>query len=191
MADLYRDSELTRCQARFTDSLAKGASAAALRNGMPPLLDSGAAAGAALVHRPGGVAHHNADPLERDVEFFGDDLGDRDIHTLAHVHLAEIGDDIAVRLDAEPAVQPIRAQRRLHRGTGLRAKPPGMPIEMTRAPVPLKRLQRSTENWAIENWVILASPYAAWAARLTARRMAICVPQRHLSPDRPPVSIYG
>jgi len=119
MADLYRDSELTRCQARFTDSLAKGASAAALRNGMPPLLDSGAAAGAALVHRPGGVAHYNADPLERDVEFFGDDLGDRDIHTLAHVHLAEIGDDIAVRLDAEPAVQPIRAHRRLHRGTGL------------------------------------------------------------------------
>src|SRR5262249_5827497 len=39
------------------------------------LLDSGAAAGAALVHRPGGVAHHNADPLERDVKFSGDDLG--------------------------------------------------------------------------------------------------------------------
>ena len=51
----------------------------------------GAAAGAALVHGPSGVAHYDTDPRERHVELLGDDLGDRDIDPLAHVHLAEMG----------------------------------------------------------------------------------------------------
>jgi hypothetical protein len=41
-------------------------------------------------------------------------IWDRDIDPLAHVHLAEIGDDIAVGLDGEPAVEPIRLERRLY-----------------------------------------------------------------------------
>jgi phosphoglycolate phosphatase-like HAD superfamily hydrolase len=68
------------------------------------------------VHGPGGVAHHNSDALERHVELFSDDLGDRDIHTLAHIHLSEIGDDIAVRLDGGPAVELVERERRLYRG---------------------------------------------------------------------------
>ncbi len=78
------------------------------------LLDPGAAAGPTLVHGQGRVAHHDTDPLERHVELLGDDLGDRDIDTLAHIHLAEIGDDIAVGLDGEPAVELVGCQRRLY-----------------------------------------------------------------------------
>ncbi len=82
------------------------------------LLDPGAAARTTLVDGPLGVAHHDTDPLERHVELLGDDLGDRDIDPLAHVHLAEIGDDITVRLDREPAVELVGSERRLDRGAG-------------------------------------------------------------------------
>jgi hypothetical protein len=62
----------------------------ALRSAMPPFCTR-----CCRWHRPGsrssGVAHYNTDPRERHVELLGDDLGDRDIDPLAHVHLAEIG----------------------------------------------------------------------------------------------------
>src|SRR5580704_17235531 len=84
------------------------------------LLDSSAAAGATLVYGPSGVAHHDTDPPEWHVKLFGDDLSDRDIHPLAHVHLAEIGDDIAMRFDGEPAVEMVGGERWLYGGAGLR-----------------------------------------------------------------------
>ena len=43
-----------------------------------------------------GVAHHHRDPLDRQVELVGDDLGDADIGALAAVDLAEEGDGRAV-----------------------------------------------------------------------------------------------
>ena len=82
------------------------------------LLHPGAAARAALVDGQGGVAHHDTDPRERHVELLGDDLGDRDIDPLAHIHLAEIGDDIAVGFDREPAVELIGGERRLDGAAG-------------------------------------------------------------------------
>ena len=145
------------------------------------LLDPGAAAGAALVHGPGGIAHHNIDPLDRHVELLSDDLGDRDIDPLAHVHLTEIGDDIAVRLDGEPAVEPVGRERRLHGaadlGGGDAAGEADRDDERTHA----------FEETATVDRELCHRPllYAACAARLTARKMAICVPQRHLRPDSP------
>src|SRR5262245_46761479 len=48
-----------------------------------------AAGRAALVARVRSIAHQDVDPFDADIELLGDDLGDRDIEALAHVHLAE------------------------------------------------------------------------------------------------------
>src|SRR5439155_6906721 len=50
-------------------------------------LHAGGPGGAALIAGERSVAHHDLDALERDVELVGDDLTDRDIDALAHVHL--------------------------------------------------------------------------------------------------------
>src|SRR6516165_3398710 len=104
---------LSRAEAISTS--ARRASATALRNAMPPFCAPVLPLGAALVDGPGGVAHHDTDPRERDVELLGDDLADRDIDTLAHIHFAEIGDDIAIGLDRKPAVELVGGERRLDR----------------------------------------------------------------------------
>src|SRR5207247_6618177 len=52
-------------------------------------LDAGRSRPAALVARERGVAHDDGDAIERHVELLGDDLADRDIDALPHVHLAE------------------------------------------------------------------------------------------------------
>src|SRR5262249_17530268 len=145
------------------------------------LLDPSAAAGAALVHGPGGVAHYNIDPLERQFELFGDDLGDRDIDPLAHVHLAEIGDDVAVRLDGKPAAELIGRERRLYGtagfGGGDAAGDADRDDERTGAFEEAAAVDRELGHRPLR--------YAACAARVRARKMAICVPQRHLRPESP------
>ncbi|MBV8504522.1 MAG: hypothetical protein JOZ11_01720 [Alphaproteobacteria bacterium] len=62
----------------------------------------------------------DTDPLKWHVKLVGDDLGDRDIHALAHVHLAEIGDDIALPVDGEPAGEVVGGKRWLYGSAGLR-----------------------------------------------------------------------
>ena len=149
------------------------------------LLHPGAAARTTLVDGPLGVAHHDADALERHVELLGDDLGDRDIDPLAHVHLAEIGDDIAVRLDREPAVELVGGERRLDRGAEFGGGE-------TAGKAAHKSERDDERAGALEEAAAVDGklghhplPYAAWAARRTARRIAICVPQRHLRPESP------
>ena len=145
------------------------------------LLHPGAAAGAALVDGQGGVAHHDTDPCQRHVELLGDDLGDRDIDPLAHIHLAEIGDDTAVGLDREPAVELVGGERRLDRCAGLRGGEPAGKGEGDD-----ERAGALEEAAAVDReFGHRPLPYAACAARRTARRIAICVPQRHLRPESP------
>ncbi len=112
-----RRGQLEEHAARLGRGIAQGDAA---------LLHPGAAARTTLVDGPLGVAHHDADPRQRHVELLGDDLGDRDIDPLAHVHLAEIGDDSAVGLDRQPAVELVGGKRRLDRAAGFsRGEPAG------------------------------------------------------------------
>src|SRR5262249_46137197 len=78
----------------------------------PAALDAGAARAAALIAGERGVAHDHGHALERDVELVGDDLADRDVDALAHVHLAEEGGDPTVGTDRDPGVELIRRERR-------------------------------------------------------------------------------
>ena len=173
------DTALTVNQGGASGSTGVQKGGIALRNAA--LLHPSAAAGPALVDGQGGVAHHDTDPCQRHIELLGDDLGDRDIDTLAHIHLAEIGDDIAVRLDREPAVELIRGERRLDRAAGFGFGKPAREPERDD-----KRAGAFEEAAAVDREVRHGSlPYAAWAARRTARRIAICVPQRHLRPESP------
>ncbi len=63
---------------------------------------AGAARGSTLVAGEGRVAHDDVDLVDGDVELVGDDLRDRDIERLPHVHLAEEGGDAAVGRDRNP-----------------------------------------------------------------------------------------
>ena len=152
-------------------------------------LDAGRAGGAALVHAGAGVGHVHLHPLERHVELFGHHLADRDVESLAHVHLAEEGGDRAVAVDGDVGGELVRHQRRAgalregrvdrehgveadrhadrhdhgagaleHRAAGERGEP--VHLRHDRLPQPI-----------------------IVAARLTARRMFMWVPQRHLSPS--------
>ncbi len=68
-------------------------------------LDAGAAGGAALVAGERRVAHDDIDLGDIHVELVGDDLRDRDVERLAHVHLAEEGGDAAVGQDGDPGIE--------------------------------------------------------------------------------------
>ncbi len=65
-------------------------------------LDSGAAGSSPLVAGECGIAHDDVDLGDVDVELVGDDLRDRDVERLAHVHFAEEGGDAAVGQDRDP-----------------------------------------------------------------------------------------
>ena len=78
-------------------------------------LHAGGAGGAALIARERGVAHHDLDPIEGDVELVRDDLRDRDVDALAHVHLPEVRGDAAVAHHRDPRVQLVRREGGLAR----------------------------------------------------------------------------
>ena len=158
------------------------ASAAALRSAMPPFWMPVLPLAPPWLTVERGVAHHDTDPFDRHIELLGDDLGDRDIDALAHVHLAEIGDDTAVGIDGELAVELVGRERRLDRarpavGGGETAGNAERDDERAGAFEEVAAVDRELGHRSL--------PYAACAARLTARRIAICVPQRHLRPESP------
>ena len=150
---------------------------AGVAQGDAAALDAGAAGGAALVHRARGVAHDDGDAFDCDVEFLGDDLTDGDIDALAGVHLAEEGGDAAVLLDGEPGIQLVR-RRSGGRWACVEAlgPMPRSPNDTTSAP-PMRSRER-------REMLPMISPYAC-AARVMARRIDKCEPQRHFRPDSP------
>ena len=152
-------------------------------------LDAGRAGRAALVHAGAGVGHEHGDGLERHVELFRHDLADRDVETLAHVHLAEERGYRAVaadrdvgrklfgherrfgslresRVHAEHGIERDRRADRDHEGAAAG--------EHRTAGEGLRLLMLGHDR--------LPQPIIV-AARLTARRMFMCVPQRHLIPS--------
>ena len=154
-------------------------------------LDAGRARGAALVHAGGGIAHDHGDGLERHVELFRHHLADGDEQALAHVHLAEEGGNGAVGIDGDVGGELIGRERRLgalrecfadaehgierdrradgdhQRAAGFEQRTPGDGGELL--------------GVFVSGHCRLPQPIIA-AARLTARRMPMWVPQRHLRP---------
>ena len=152
-------------------------------------LDAGGAGGAALVHRCGGVAHDDLDALERNVELFRHDLADGDMQPVAHVHLAEIGRHAAVGVDRDVGRQLIGRQRRLgalrvslaDRQHGLQ-RDGGADRNDQRAAAEQHRAAGERRGLFKFCHDTLPQPIIS-AARLTALRMLMCVPQRHFKPE--------
>ncbi len=154
-------------------------------------LDAGRARRAALVHASGGVAHDDGDGLERHVKLFRDHLADGDEQALTHIHLAEEGRDGAVGIDGDVGGELIRRERRLGAlREGVADAEHGVERDRRaeRDHQRAARLEQRTPGDAREmrgffhlGHCRLPQPIIA-AARLTARRMPICVPQRHLRP---------
>ena len=153
-------------------------------------LDAGRARGAALVHAGGGIAHDDLDRLEWHVEFFRHHLADGDEQPLPHVHLAEERGHRAVGVHGDEGGELIRHERRLGAlRQGLAGGKRGVERDC-RADRDHQRAacfeQRAAGDGELRRVVHLGhdrlpQPIVA-AARLTARRMLMWVPQRHLRP---------
>ena len=153
------------------------------------VLNAGGAGGAALVHRRAGVAHDHLDGLERNVEFLRHDLADGDVQPVPHIHLAEESRYAAVGIDRDVGRQLIGCQRRLgalrisrldrqhsvERDGGADRYDQGAAAEQDRAAGEGRSLFKFCHG-ALPQPIIVA-------ARLTALRMLMCVPQRHFKPE--------
>ncbi len=152
-------------------------------------LDAGGAGRAALVHRGRGVAHEHRHGLERNVELFGHHLADGDEQAVAHVHLAEERRDRAVGIDRDVGGELVRHQRGL-RALRMRRIDREQRVEAERRADRHHERARALEQRAAGErgrlvhfgHVRLPQPIIV-AARLTARRMPMCVPQRHFRPS--------
>ena len=83
-------------------------------------LNTQGAGGTALVHRAGRVTHHHFDFVVSHIQFFGDDLANRHIQTLAQVHLAVISGHFAIGFNGHPRVELIGIECGLDRTDGCR-----------------------------------------------------------------------
>ena len=152
-------------------------------------LDTGGAGGAALVHAGGGVSHDHGDGLERHVEFLRHHLPDGDEQALAHVHLPEEGGDGAVGIDRDIGGELVGHQRRSCRALRERLSDVEHGVEPDRHADRYDQRAAGLEHctagelrgFFLSGHGRLPQPIIA-DARLTARRMLICVPQRHLRP---------
>ena len=120
--------------------------------------------------------------IDRDIEFLGDHLGDADVGALPHVELAEIGVDRAVGVDAEIG----REFRGVERGALVERDGRGArgQNDARQGDGDDERARCGDDSAAIGLNGHLFAPSQAVAARLTARRIATWVPQRHLRPDK-------
>ncbi len=191
--DAVRDGELVGCNAelrrRHLDQ-----HAARFRGGdahlLAAILDAGRARGAALVDACSRVGEVDLDGPERHVELFRHDLADRGREAVAHVHLAEIGDDAAVGLHRDVGRELVRHERRLDvlRERGLVVEQrleadAGTDRYDERAAGLEQGAARERGGLVHLGHDRLPQPAIAAAARLTARRMPMWVPQRHLRPS--------
>ncbi len=150
------------------------------------LLQTGRAGRAALIDAGCGVAHEHLDGLERHIELFGDDLPDGGEQSLSHIHLAEIGGNGAVAVDGDVRRQLVGRQRRLggdrHRVVGrVRERGRRADRDDERTAGLENGAARKDRGFVLSGHGALPQPIIA-AARLTARKIAIWVPQRHFSP---------
>jgi hypothetical protein len=176
-------------------------SAAARFNAEPPSMMPLEPPGAALVHGGRRVAHHDGDALDRHIELLGDDLRECGADAHARLDLADRRRDASIGGDAQPRVERIRIDRggpggargRQWRGRRARAgstAQPGTAKETTSAPPAFRNSRREGAAMRRDEFVhggphALVPAAMRLAASLTARRMLMCVPQRHLSPDSP------
>ena len=135
----------------------------------------------AFVGREGGVAGNHFDALQVDVKFVGDDLCQRRGDALAQLDLAGEHGDRAIGVDRQPAVEhavvlqaawQLRTRGLLRRGLIDRRKREG--DRESRAGLQKAAARRIAGDTAVH--------VIALAARLMARTMRLCVPQRHRLP---------
>ena len=74
--------------------------------------------GTALVHRAGRIAHHHFDLAVSHIQFFGNDLANGHVQTLAQVNLAVISGHFAIGSNGHPRVELVGFQRGLDRADG-------------------------------------------------------------------------
>ncbi len=125
------------------------------------ILERIAARGVALVGRALGVGGDERDALERNGELLGGDLLQRSLHALPQLRLAGEDGDAAVGADADPRVEL------------------GRSVEGARQLRRLRLLRAGGEELASRKDGAHALPFINCAARPTARRIRMCVPQRH------------
>ena len=147
------------------------------------VLDREAAESRSLVGRQRRVALDDRDPLERHRQFFGGDLRHRRVDAGAEVHLARKHRHLAVGVDGEKAVDLVG-------GDGLAGKLLGI-FHGRRAGTCGKRAgkresdhkrARGLEEVAARQGVVasmIVSSRGLRSARLIARTIRTCVPQRH------------
>jgi hypothetical protein len=155
---------------------------------LPAALDTRGSRGAALVHAGGGVAHDHGDGLERHVELFRHHLADGDEQALAHIHLAEESGNAAVGINGDVRGELVGRERRLRALCKCIANAEHGIVSDRHADRDHQRATGLEQRAAREMRGLfhlghchLPQPIIS-AARLTARRMPICVPQRHLRP---------
>ena len=151
-------------------------------------LDPRRAGGAALVHAGRSVAHDHGDGLERHIELLRHHLSDGDEQPLPHVHLSEERRHAAVSIDGDIRGQLIRGERGLcslcDRIADLEhgRKPDRHADRDDERSAGLKHgAAREMRGFFDPAHGLLPQPIIS-TARLTARRMPIWVPQRHLRP---------
>ena len=189
--DALSHGELLGVQAEFCGSHF-GEHATRFRCGHAHLLaatpDARRPGSAALVHAAGRIAHDDFHSRKRHVELFGNHLADGDKQPLAHVHLSEKGGDRAVSVHRDVGRELVGRERRF---CILRKRlldcSEGFPADRRshrhhqRAAGREQRAAGEMRDLLHLHHFRLPQPIIS-AARLTARRMPICVPQRHLSP---------
>ena len=119
-------------------------------------LDGFAGDGRALVGHARGIAEHHDDARKGHVEFFGDDLAERGADAGAEIDMAVEGGDRAVGGDLDEGFETAFA-RRSRANDGQRSR--GM-----------HRASGGHQSRASATWP---------AARIAARMISICAPQRH------------
>ncbi len=161
--------------------------------------DAVGAAGAALVHGGGGIAHDERHALDGHVELLRDHLRERGRDAHARFDLADRRGDAAVRGHAQPRIEGRRIDRRWPHGAGGRKRRRGARARIHRASRHRERHHERAaglEEIAPRGAALRRDEFfgalhvrlpAAMrlAASFTARRMLMWVPQRHFSPESP------
>ena len=139
--------------------------------------DAAAASRRALIRRQRRVAFDHGDAIDGDTEFFGRHLANGDAQALAQIDLAAIERHRAVGMHGEKAVELARVECLAERSIGARDALRGSAAGETHADH-----QRAAGLEEFAPGKLRAHAGLLPAARITARRMRWCVPQRQRLP---------
>ena len=159
----------------------------------PGIADRAAAIRRALVDRVRGGAHHDIEPVDREIEFFGGDLRERRLGAGADIDLAGEEGDGVVGMHREPGGKLAGVRRHAARDRPcirrrfVRGQHIGRVEQAEGNDQAAREFEQAAPAEGCGHVVHCFSPTPAagslLAARSTARRMRIWVPQRHRLPS--------